>query len=100
MIRHLLLVFGGLKGLESNIDGDEKLKYGLDDAGLLFNHYINFSPNPGTRNLRTEVFFFSHSFFFQKKKKKKKSKNQNKKKESIMTSLSTLRYILRTSSKE
>ncbi|XP_038045984.1 putative methyltransferase C9orf114 homolog [Patiria miniata] len=50
--RHLLIVFGGLKGLEYSLDADERLK--ITDPKLLFDHYINTCPTQGSRTIRTE----------------------------------------------
>ncbi|XP_075169268.1 28S rRNA (uridine-N(3))-methyltransferase [Haematobia irritans] len=49
---HLLLVFGGLQGLESAIANEDKLQ--VDDPKLLFDHYINVLPKQGSRTIRTE----------------------------------------------
>jgi len=53
--KHLLVVFGGLHGLESSVEADEKLEASGSDASLLFDHYLNACPNPGSRSVRTEV---------------------------------------------
>ncbi|XP_066934305.1 putative methyltransferase C9orf114 [Clytia hemisphaerica] len=49
---HLLIVFGGLKGLELSLESDETLHE--SDVGLLFDHYINSCPDQGSRTIRTE----------------------------------------------
>ncbi|XP_013108143.1 putative methyltransferase C9orf114 [Stomoxys calcitrans] len=49
---HLLIVFGGLQGLESAITNEDKLQ--VDDPQLLFDHYINVLPKQGSRTIRTE----------------------------------------------
>lgn len=49
---HLLLVFGGLQGLEEAVANDDKLQ--IDDPKLLFDHYINVLPKQGSRTIRTE----------------------------------------------
>lgn len=49
---HLLIVFGGLKGLEAALANDEKLN--VDDPALLFDHYVNVLPRQGSRTIRTE----------------------------------------------
>ena len=51
--RHLLVVFGGLKGLEYSLECDESLRVG--DVSLLFHHYLNTCPGQGSRTIRTEV---------------------------------------------
>lgn len=42
---HLLIVFGGLFGLESAIENDDNLT--VDDPSLLFDHYFNVVPEQG-----------------------------------------------------
>ncbi|XP_064650368.1 putative methyltransferase C9orf114 [Lineus longissimus] len=49
---HLLIVFGGLKGLEASLEADQTLQ--VDDPGLLFQHYLNTCPSQGSRTIRTE----------------------------------------------
>lgn len=49
---HMLIVFGGLQGLESALANDEKLT--VDDPELLFDHYVNVLPRQGSRTIRTE----------------------------------------------
>lgn len=49
---HALIVFGGLHGIEAALESDEQLL--VDEASLLFNHYINVLPNQGSRTIRTE----------------------------------------------
>lgn len=48
----MLIVFGGLHGIEAALESDEQLQ--VDDASLLFNHYVNVLPNQGSRTIRTE----------------------------------------------
>ena len=50
--RHLLVVFGGLKGLEASLESDEKLTE--NDPSLVFDHYINTCPGQGSGTIRTE----------------------------------------------
>ncbi|KAI8036304.1 putative methyltransferase C9orf114 [Drosophila gunungcola] len=50
--KHMLIVFGGLQGLESALSNDEKLT--VDDPELLFDHYVNVLPRQGSRTIRTE----------------------------------------------
>ncbi|XP_045494471.1 putative methyltransferase C9orf114 [Colias croceus] len=49
---HALIVFGGLHGIEAALESDEQLQ--VNDASLLFNHYVNVLPNQGSRTIRTE----------------------------------------------
>lgn len=53
---HLLIVFGGLLGLESAVENDENLT--IDDPSLLFDHYFNVVPEQGSRTVRTEEAVF------------------------------------------
>ena len=50
---HLLIVFGGLHGLEAALESDESLPE--TDPSLLFDHYVNTCPYQGSRTIRTEV---------------------------------------------
>ena len=50
--RHLLVVFGGLKGLEASLESDEKLTE--NDPSLVFDHYINTCRGQGSGTIRTE----------------------------------------------
>lgn len=49
---HLLVVFGGLQGLEEALANEEKLL--VSDPKLLFDHYVNTLPRQGSRTIRTE----------------------------------------------
>lgn len=49
---HALIVYGGLQGLESALENDEKLT--VDDPSLLFQEYVNTVPGQGSRTIRTE----------------------------------------------
>jgi hypothetical protein len=51
--RHLVLVFGGVAGLEVAVRADPELS-GLGSAGELFDHYVNLCPEQGSRTIRTE----------------------------------------------
>ena len=48
------MVFGGLKGLEYSFESDESLRD--TDVSLLFDHFVTYCSNQGTRTVRTEVF--------------------------------------------
>eukprot|EP00794_Sanderia_malayensis_P015660 gene15660-17240_t len=50
--RHMLIVFGGLSGLEASLESDESLSE--SDPRLLFDHYVNSCNNQGSRTIRTE----------------------------------------------
>lgn len=49
--KHLLILFGGLKGIESCLE-DETID--VDDPKKLFNFYLNLCPNQGVTTIRTE----------------------------------------------
>lgn len=51
--RHLLVVFGGLNGLEACLEADENLN--VSDPNLLFQSYLNTCPGQGSNTIRTEV---------------------------------------------
>ncbi|KAK2827542.1 hypothetical protein Q7C36_018468 [Tachysurus vachellii] len=50
--RHLLVVFGGLHGLEASVDADTNLD--VTDPSVLFDLYLNTCPSQGSRTIRTE----------------------------------------------
>nr|XP_020475151.1 putative methyltransferase C9orf114 homolog isoform X1 [Monopterus albus] len=50
--RHLLVVFGGLQGLEASVDSDQNLD--VTDPSVLFDLYLNTCPGQGSRTIRTE----------------------------------------------
>ncbi|CAG8521029.1 4012_t:CDS:2 [Ambispora gerdemannii] len=52
--RHLLVVFGGLGGLEVAIDSDQDLTCTGEEADALFDLWVNTCPNQGSRTIRTE----------------------------------------------
>lgn len=54
-IRHLLVVFGGVAGLEASVDADEHLTISGEDASCLFDMWVNTCPAQGSRTIRTEV---------------------------------------------
>lgn len=51
-IKHVLIVFGGLQGLEAALDNDDNLQIG--DVSLLFDKYLNTCVCQGSRTIRTE----------------------------------------------
>lgn len=61
--RHLLIVFGGLAGLEESIEEDSKLKG--KDAQAVFHSYLNTCPHQGSRTIRTEEAIFISLQYFQ-----------------------------------
>ncbi|XP_038589646.1 LOW QUALITY PROTEIN: putative methyltransferase C9orf114 homolog [Micropterus salmoides] len=50
--KHLLVVFGGLQGLEASVDTDQNLD--VTDPRVLFDLYLNTCPGQGSRTIRTE----------------------------------------------
>lgn len=50
---HILVVFGGLKGLEHSASCDRDLK-GCEKVSSIFDYYINTCPNQGSTTIRTE----------------------------------------------
>ncbi|XP_066501666.1 putative methyltransferase C9orf114 homolog [Hoplias malabaricus] len=50
--RHMLVVFGGLQGLEASVEADPNLD--VNDPSLLFDLYLNTCPRQGSRTIRTE----------------------------------------------
>ena len=51
--KHLLIVFGGVKGLEAALKQDQDLSE-IDDPSGLFDIYLNTCPKQGSRTIRTE----------------------------------------------
>ncbi len=50
--KHLLIVFGGVKGLEVALEADPELD--CEDPAPLFDLYLNTCPDQGSRTIRTE----------------------------------------------
>lgn len=50
---HILVVFGGVRGLEHSASCDKELK-NCNDVSSLFHYYINTCPNQGSTTIRTE----------------------------------------------
>ncbi|XP_058077703.1 uncharacterized protein LOC131226053 [Magnolia sinica] len=61
--RHLLIAFGGLSGLEENIEEDSNLKG--KDVRKVFDSYLNTCPHQGSRTIRTEEAIFISLQYFQ-----------------------------------
>lgn len=52
---HMLVVFGGVAGLEVAVDADEELqKMGVKEPKDLFDYWVNLCPGQGSRTIRTE----------------------------------------------
>lgn len=50
---HILVVFGGVRGLEHSATCDRELK-NCNDVSKLFDYYVNTCPNQGSTTIRTE----------------------------------------------
>ncbi|CAN6452304.1 unnamed protein product [Victoria cruziana] len=61
--RHLLIAFGGLGGLEENIEEDASLKG--KNVREIFDSYLNTCPGQGSRTIRTEEAIFISLQYFQ-----------------------------------
>ncbi|KAF9673906.1 hypothetical protein SADUNF_Sadunf10G0072600 [Salix dunnii] len=61
--RHLLIGFGGLAGLEENIEEDSNLKG--KDVCEVFDSYLNTCPHQGSRTIRTEEAILISLQYFQ-----------------------------------
>ncbi|KAJ1288527.1 hypothetical protein BS78_02G095700 [Paspalum vaginatum] len=61
--RHLLIVFGGLAGLEESIEEDTNFKG--KRANDVFTSYLNTCPNQGSRTIRTEEALLISLQYFQ-----------------------------------
>ena len=52
---HLMIVFGGIAGLEAAVRADEGLEaLGVQSPESLFDHWVNLCPGQGSRTIRTE----------------------------------------------
>ena len=53
--KHMLVVFGGIAGLEGAVKADEELqKMGMDEPQSLFDYWVDLCPGQGSRTIRTE----------------------------------------------
>lgn len=53
--QHLLVVFGGVAGLEAALGNDQELLgAGVEDVAEVFDHWVNVVPGQGSRTIRTE----------------------------------------------
>lgn len=53
--RHMLIVFGGIGGLELAVKADSELsQMGVKEPSKLFDHWVNVCPGQGSRTIRTE----------------------------------------------
>ena len=52
---HMMVVFGGVSGLEVAVKADKELKgLGVKSPEVLFDHWVNLCPGQGSRTIRTE----------------------------------------------
>ena len=53
--KHMLIVFGGVAGLEVAVKADDELrKMGISEPSGLFDYWVNLCPGQGSRTIRTE----------------------------------------------
>lgn len=53
--KHMLIVFGGVAGLEVAVKADDELeKMGVTEPSGLFDYWVNLCPGQGSRTVRTE----------------------------------------------
>ncbi|BBN06250.1 methyltransferase [Marchantia polymorpha subsp. ruderalis] len=62
--KHLLIVFGGVTGLEHSLKEDDNLE--IEEVSYLFDRYINVCPDQGSRTIRTEEAILIALQFFKK----------------------------------
>ena len=55
---HLLIVFGGVAGIEESVDADESMKLSGEDSKKMFDVWVNICPYQGSRTIRSEEAVF------------------------------------------
>ena len=55
---HMLIVFGGVAGIEESVDADESMTLPGEDSRKLFDVWVNVCPYQGSRTIRTEEALF------------------------------------------
>lgn len=55
---HLLIVFGGVAGIEECVDADESMKLSGEDSKKMFDVWVNICPYQGSRTIRSEEAVF------------------------------------------
>lgn len=50
--KHMIILFGGLQGLEAALENDPVLE--TEDPNILFDYYLNTLPDQGSKTIRTE----------------------------------------------
>ena len=55
---HLIIVFGGVAGIEESVDADESMPLAGEDSKKMFDVWVNIAPYQGSRTIRTEEAVF------------------------------------------
>mmetsp|Transcript_21100 Transcript_21100/g.31267 ORF Transcript_21100/g.31267 Transcript_21100/m.31267 type:complete len:433 (+) Transcript_21100:52-1350(+) len=55
---HLIIVFGGVAGIEESVDADESMPLSGEDSKKMFDVWVNIAPYQGSRTIRTEEAVF------------------------------------------
>eukprot|EP00581_Thalassiosira_minuscula_P027844 CAMPEP_0183756638 /NCGR_PEP_ID=MMETSP0739-20130205/5172_1 /TAXON_ID=385413 /ORGANISM="Thalassiosira miniscula, Strain CCMP1093" /LENGTH=504 /DNA_ID=CAMNT_0025993883 /DNA_START=88 /DNA_END=1602 /DNA_ORIENTATION=+ len=55
---HLLIVFGGVAGIEESVDADESMTLSGEDSKKMFDVWVNICPYQGSRTIRSEEAVF------------------------------------------
>lgn len=55
---HLLIVFGGVAGIEECVDADESMALAGEDSKKMFDVWVNICPFQGSRTIRSEEALF------------------------------------------
>ena len=55
---HLIIVFGGVAGIEESVDADETMPLSGEDSKKMFDVWVNIAPYQGSRTIRTEEAVF------------------------------------------
>ena len=55
---HLLIVFGGVAGIEESVDADESMTIPGEDSKKMFDVWVNICPYQGSRTIRSEEAVF------------------------------------------
>ena len=55
---HLLIVFGGVAGIEESVDADESMAIPGEDSKKMFDVWVNICPYQGSRTIRSEEAVF------------------------------------------
>mmetsp|Transcript_13103 Transcript_13103/g.31873 ORF Transcript_13103/g.31873 Transcript_13103/m.31873 type:complete len:494 (+) Transcript_13103:114-1595(+) len=55
---HLLIVFGGVAGIEESVDADESMVLSGEDSKKMFDVWVNVCPYQGSRTIRSEEAVF------------------------------------------